>query len=110
MQRVLSPGVRILSIGHNTLAGDKLKTLAERMERLMTEIDGLKADLKDVKSEAKSEGYNVRALDRLIAIRRKEGALDKETELLNDLLLYAHATGTQLNLELPTPQEPRLID
>jgi uncharacterized protein (UPF0335 family) len=88
----------MVSIGQNTTAGEKLTALLERMEHLLDEIDGLKDDLKDLKAQAKDEGFNVAALVRLIAIRRSKGRVDQENELLNDLLLYAHATGTPLDI------------
>lgn len=78
----------------------RIKAYAERMERLLDEIDGLKDDLKDIRAEVKGSGFNVKALDKLVAIRRKDGA-DKEAEFLNDLMLYAQATGTQLDLAFP---------
>jgi uncharacterized protein (UPF0335 family) len=80
--------VNPLSLGTNTAAADQLKQYADRIENLLNEIDGLKDDLK-----------------KLVAIRRKDAA-DKETELLNDLLLYAHATGTHLDLALPENDAP----
>ena len=61
-------------------------------------IDGIKDDLKDRKAQAKEEGFNVSALVRPVAIRRNKGRVDQENELLNDLLLYAHATGTPLDI------------
>lgn len=85
-------------IGRNTEAGKKLLTYAERIERLMDDIDGLKEDLKSVKVEAKNEGFNVQALSRLVSIRRTKGRADREAELLNDLVLYAYATGTPLDV------------
>jgi uncharacterized protein (UPF0335 family) len=96
--------VNPLSLGTNTAAADQLKQYADRIENLLNEIDGLKDDLKDLKAEVKSQGFNVRALEKLVAIRRKDAA-DKETELLNDLLLYAHATGTHLDLAVPDMAE-----
>lgn len=81
---------------------ERLKQYTNRMENLLNEIDGLKDDLKDLKAEIRGQGFNVQALTKLVAIRRKDNA-DKETELLNDLLLYAQATGTQLNLDFPEP-------
>ena len=87
-----------MSIGQNTAAAEKLTALLERMERLLDEIDGLKNDLKDLKGQARDEGFNVAALVRLVAIRRNKGRVDQENELLNDLLLYAHATGTPLDI------------
>jgi len=83
---------------------EQLSAYAERLERLLNEIDGLKEDLKDLKTEIKSQGFNVRALERVVAIRRKDSA-DKESEFLNDVLLYAHATGTQLDLVAPEPEK-----
>lgn len=94
-----------MSIGRNTSAADKLTSLADRIERLLDDIDALREDLKTVKLEAKGEGFNVRALTRLVAIRRNKRSADAEAALLNDLLLYAHATGTPLDLTSPTASE-----
>jgi uncharacterized protein (UPF0335 family) len=98
-----------VSIGINTEAGEKLKLFADRIERLSEEIDGLKDDLKDLKAEAKAEGFNVQALLRLVAIRRNKKRLDAESELLNDLMLYAHATGTPLDLARPAVEPGPMV-
>lgn len=87
-----------LSIGINTAAGAQLTSYAERMERLLDDIDALKDDLKDLKAQIKGDGYNVSALTKLVAIRRNKRRADLEAELLNDLILYAHATGTPLEV------------
>lgn len=87
-----------MMIGRNTAAGEKLIAYADRIERLLEEIDGLKQDLKDLKAEAKNEGFNVQALTKLVTIRRNKVRADSEAELLNDLVLYAHATGTPLDV------------
>lgn len=79
-------------------ADEKLTAYTERMERLLDEVDALGADLKELKAEIKNDGYNVRALVRLVACRRSKKTAKVEVELLNDLLLYAHATGTQLDV------------
>lgn len=88
-------------IGRNTTAGDKLTAYAQRIEHLLDEIDALRQDLKEVKAEAKHDGFNVQALTKLVSIRRNKRHADKEAELLNDLVLYAHATGTPLDLAMP---------
>lgn len=90
-----------MSIGYNTDAGEKLRAYADRIERLLDEIDGLKDDLKDLKAQVKSDGFNVQALTRLVAIRRNKRRADQESELLNDLILYAHATGIMLDVAMP---------
>jgi len=78
----------------------KLTSYVERLERMLDEIDQLKDGLKDLKAEIKSDGFNIKAIDRVVAIRRSKGAADKEAELINDVLLYAHATGTPLDVEM----------
>jgi uncharacterized protein (UPF0335 family) len=112
----------MVSIGKNTAAAEKLTALLERIEHLLDEIDGLKDDLKDLKGQARDEGFNVAALVRLVAIRRNKGRVEQENELLNDLVLYAHATGTPLDIAFgdgantsafgtaPAPAEDRPID
>jgi uncharacterized protein (UPF0335 family) len=87
----------MVSIGQNTAAADKLTAFLERMEHLLDEMDGLKDDIKDLKTQVRDEGFNVAALVRLVAIRRNKRRASQENELLNDLVLYAHATGTPLD-------------
>lgn len=94
-----------MTIGQNTTAAAKLKAYAERIERLLDEIDGLKSDLKDLKAEAKDDGFNIQALTRLVAIRRNKDRADREAVFLNDLILYAHATNTPLDLAFGLPEE-----
>ncbi len=83
---------------------EQLIAYADRLERVLNEIDGLKDDLKDLKAEIKSQGFNVRALDKIVAIRRKDSA-DKEAEFLNEALLYPHATGTHIDLVGPETEK-----
>jgi uncharacterized protein (UPF0335 family) len=84
---------------------DVLKSYVERLERLLDEMDGLKDSLKDLRNEIKGDGFNVKALERVVAIRRNKGVADKEAELINDVLLYAHVTGTPLDVEAPAAAE-----
>jgi uncharacterized protein (UPF0335 family) len=90
--------------GKPMTATEQLTAYAERLERILDEIESLKDGLKDLKAEIKSSGFNVRALERIVAIRRKDTA-DQEAEFLNDVLLYAHATGTHIDLVAPEPNQ-----
>jgi uncharacterized protein (UPF0335 family) len=87
-----------VTIGRGASAGEKLTAYSERMERLLDEMDGLKENLKELKVEIKNDGFNVRALSKLVTIRRSKRTAEIEAELMNDLVLYAHATGTPLDL------------
>lgn len=90
--------------GQSTDAGAKLTAYSERMERLLDDMDALKEDIKELKAEIKNDGFNVRALSKLVTIRRNKKTAEVEAELLNDLVLYAHATGTPLDVALPGDQ------
>ena len=81
-----------------TEATEKLRAFAERMERLLDDRDAIGEDLKELKAEIKSDGFNVRTMEKLVAIRRNKRTAEVEAELLNDLILYAHATGTSLEV------------
>jgi uncharacterized protein (UPF0335 family) len=76
-------------VGGNAQA--RVLAFVERAERLKEEIDGLNEDLKGVFGEAKSEGFDVAVLRKVLAIRRKGVAEWREGMDLIDT--YLHATG-----------------
>ena len=76
-------------IGHNSIAKDQLKSIIERVERLEEDKRAISDDIKDVYSEAKGNGYDVRAL-RAIVRYRKEDAQDRaEREAIFETYLAA---------------------
>jgi uncharacterized protein (UPF0335 family) len=85
---------------------DKLKSYVERLERLLDESDALKDAVKDLRTEIKGDGFNVKAVERIVAFRRNKDAADKEAEFINDVILYAHVTGTPLDVVTPETAEP----
>ena len=87
-----------------------IKSFADRMERIKTEIKGLQDDLKDLKAEMKASGINEKAVDKLVAIRMKDKSkADAQIELFQDMLLYAPHVGVTMDLvspeDEPTPLE-----
>ncbi len=80
---------------------DKLKSYVERLERLLDESDALKDSIKDLRTEIKGDGFNVKAVERIVAFRRNKDAADKEAEFINDVIFYAHVTGTPLDVVTP---------
>lgn len=83
-------------IGHNSsevnnLAGDRLRSIIERHERLEEEIKGLRADQKDILTEAKSAGYEVKIIRKILALRKLDEQERREQEDL--LTTYLHAIG-----------------
>ena len=73
------------------IAADRLRSIVERIERLEEERKSLANDIKDIYSEAKSAGFDVKVLRQIITLRREEPAEVEEQETL--LELYRRALG-----------------
>lgn len=82
-------------IGHNSdahgIARDHLRAFVERIERLDEEAKALNDDRKDVYGEAKSMGFDVKILKKVIALRRKDDQERMEEDLI--LQTYLQALG-----------------
>lgn len=73
------------------VAGERLKSFIERVERLEEEKRALAADIKEVYSEAKGAGFDVKTMREIIKIRRMdEDDLDEREALLDT---YMRALG-----------------
>lgn len=78
-------------VGHNSVASGQLQSIIDRVEKLEEEKTSLLEDMKYVYSEAKGNGYDIKAIKKLVALRK----LDR-TKLAEDramLELYATALG-----------------
>lgn len=73
------------------IAADRLRNIVERIERLEEEKKALTSDIKDIMSEAKSGGFDVKVLRAILRIRKQEPAEVEEHETLLDL--YRRALG-----------------
>lgn len=69
--------------------GDQLKSIVERIERLEEEKKTIQDDIKQVYAEAKGNGYDVKVLRKVIAIRKRDANERAEEEALLDLYLQA---------------------
>jgi uncharacterized protein (UPF0335 family) len=79
-------------IGHNSgVAVGQLKTLVERIERLDEEREAILDDIKNVYSEAKGNGFDVKTLRKMIRLRRKDPSKRREERELEDV--YGDALG-----------------
>ena len=72
-------------------AKDRLRAIVERIERLEEEKAALAADIKEVYAEAKSVGYDTKALRVIVRMRKQEANERMEQEAL--LATYMHALG-----------------
>lgn len=78
-------------IGHNSVAGDQLRSIIERIERLEEEKRELAEDVKSIYREAKSNGFDAKAIRKIVSLRKKDADERREEEAI--LELYMHAIG-----------------
>lgn len=75
--------------GKGTVAADELRLLIERAERLEEEKKAIADDVKDVMAEAKSRGYDVKAIRKIMQIRRKKKEEFQEEEAILETYMAA---------------------
>ncbi len=75
------------------VAGDRLKSFIERIERLEEERAGLSADIREVFAEAKGTGFDTKVMRQIIRLRKMDHQDRREQEDL--LSLYMQAIGMQ---------------
>ena len=72
-----------------SFAEGQLKAIVERIERLEEEKKTIAADIKEVYAEAKGTGFDVKALRKIIAMRRQDKDKRREEEAMLELYLSA---------------------
>ncbi len=71
------------------VAGDRLKSFIERIERLEEEKRALAEDVKEIYSEAKGAGFDVKIIRQIVRIRKMDEDDRDEAEALLDTYLRA---------------------
>lgn len=79
------------------IAVDQLKSVIGRIEKLEDEKAGLAADIKDVYAEAKGNGFDTKAIKKIIALRKLDANEREEQETI--LQTYMRALQMELPLE-----------
>jgi uncharacterized protein (UPF0335 family) len=75
--------------GKGIVAADELRLLIERAERLEEEKKGISDDIKDVLAEAKSRGYDTKAIRKILQIRKKKKEEFQEEEAILETYMAA---------------------
>jgi uncharacterized protein (UPF0335 family) len=76
-------------VATESVAADQLKAFIERIEKLEEEKAGIAGDIKEVYAEAKSNGFDTKALRKIVSIRKKDFAERQEEEAILDLYMQA---------------------
>jgi uncharacterized protein (UPF0335 family) len=72
-------------------AKDQLRSFVERIERLEEEKAALAGDIRDLFAQAKSTGFDTKALRTVIKLRKQEASERRDQEAV--LATYMHALG-----------------
>src|SRR5690606_18659644 len=75
--------------GPQAVAAGELRALIERVERVNEEIADLSEDRKLIFAEAKSAGFDTKAMRTIIRLRKKDQAQREEEEAMLDLYMSA---------------------
>lgn len=70
-------------------AQGRLRSIIERVERLEEDKAAVVTDIKEVLSEAKGDGYDVKIIRQVVRLRRIDKAKRQEAEAVLDLYLSA---------------------
>jgi uncharacterized protein (UPF0335 family) len=76
----------------------QLRSIVERIERLEEDKAAIASDIKDVFTEAKSNGFDIPALRAIIKLRKEDANKRAERETI--LETYMHALGMLADLPL----------
>jgi uncharacterized protein (UPF0335 family) len=72
-----------------TIAAGQLKSIIDRVETLQDEESSIRDDKKEIYAEAKANGFDVKALKAIIALRKKTSEERQEEEAMLDLYMSA---------------------
>lgn len=89
----------------NLVAREQLKSIIERIERLEEEKKAIADDIRDVFSEAKANGFNVKVLREVLKYRKMDLAERQELDATRDL--YLQALGMLPEFEPVKPETAR---
>ncbi len=74
-----------------TQTNNEVKAYLDRVSRLQEEIAGLREDVKDIFTEAKSKGYDPKLMRKVLKVRKL--GIDKHERESDELDMYLAADG-----------------
>ena len=80
------------------IAGNRVRSFVERVEQIESEIAELNEQKKEIFSEAKGEGYDVKILKEIIKLRKQDQEERDEHETLLDVYMRAMESAPEAAL------------
>ena len=75
------------------VAGDRLRTIIERIERIEDEKKALSDDIREIYSEAKAAGFDVKTIRQIVRLRKI--SINERNEMEQILEVYKRAIGME---------------
>ncbi len=91
-------------------AKDRLRSFIERIERLEEERAALTSDIREVYSEAKSTGFDTKAMRQVVRLRKLDTADRQEQQAILDLYMSAMGMGDDVSPELSARAERMIAE
>jgi uncharacterized protein (UPF0335 family) len=70
-------------------SAEELRKIIERIEHVEEELEGPKADRKEIYTEAKGNGFDTKAIRKIVKIRKMDRSKRQEEEAILDTYLSA---------------------
>lgn len=77
-----------------SIAGERLRSFIQRVERLEEEKQALSDDIREVYAEAKANGFDPKIMREVVRLRRLESAERQEHDALLETYLAALGMGS----------------
>lgn len=88
---------------------DLIRSIVTRIERVDEDIKTLNDDKRDIYAEAKSQGFDVKALKAVVALRRKDAAELQEHNAIVETYLAALGSGTTIATRAPAREATPVV-
>lgn len=76
--------------GHNqTIARKDLEGFLKRVEKILEEKKGLSDDIREIKSEVKAKGYDIKTFNECLKLRAMDSEKRQEQEDMRDMYISA---------------------
>lgn len=95
----------VQDITSSGVAAGELRQFVQRIETIEEDIRACNDDKKDIYAEAKGRGFDVKALKKIISMRRKSPTEREEEDAM--VALYCDALGMEPPTTLPPSAAPK---